>query len=106
MSNYATKSDLENAADLDASDFAKKIDLVNLKSDVDKLDIDKLKNVLSNLSNLKNKVDKLVPAPADSSKLSNVVKNDVVKKNEYDEFVKKVNNIKTTNSSDLVKKWL
>ena len=106
MSNYATKSDLENAADLDASDFAKKIDLVNLKSDVDKLDIDKLKNVLSNLSNLKNKVDKLVPVPADSSKLSNVVKNDVVKKNEYDEFVKKVNNIKTTNSSDLVKKWL
>ena len=104
MSNYATKSDLENAADLDASDFAKKIDLVNLKSDVDKLDIDKLKNVLSNLSNLKNKVDKLVPVPVDSSKLSNVVKNDVVKKNEYDEFVKKVNNIKTTNSSDLVKK--
>ena len=106
MSNYATKLDLENATDLDPSGFAKKIDLVNLKSDVDKLDIDKLKNVLSNLSNLKNKVDKLVPVPVDSSKLSNVVKNDVVKKNEYDEFVKKVNNIKTTNSSDLVKKWL
>ena len=106
MSNYATKLDLENATDLDASGFAKKIDLVNLKSDVDKLDIDKLKNVLSNLSNLKNKVDKLVPVPVDSSKLSNVVKNDVVKKNEYDEFVKKVNNIKTTNSSDLIKKWL
>ena len=74
MSNYATKADFENATDLDASDFAKKIDLVDLKSDVDKLDIDKMKNVLSNLSNLKNKVDKLVPVPVDSSKLSNVVK--------------------------------
>ena len=39
-------------------DFAKKTkDLTNLKSDVDKLDIDKLKNVLSNLSNLKGKVN-------------------------------------------------
>ena len=40
-------------------DFANKTDLVTLKSDVDKLDIDKLKNVPFNLSNLKNKVDKL-----------------------------------------------
>ena len=50
-----------------------------------KLDIDKLKNVPSNLHNLKTKVDKLnvdklVPAPVDSSKLSDVVKNNVVKK--------------------------
>ena len=37
----------------------KKINLANLKSDVDKLDIDKLKNVPTNLSNLKTKVDKL-----------------------------------------------
>ena len=40
-------------------DFAKKTDLANLKSGVDKLDIDKLKNVPSNLSYLKNKVGKL-----------------------------------------------
>ena len=58
------------------------------KSNVDKLDIDKLKNVPSNLSNLKSKVDnldvdKLVPVPVDLSKLSDVVKNDV-KKTEYD----------------------
>ena len=43
LSNYATKIDLENATVVDTSPFAKKIDLVNLKSDVDKLDIDKLK---------------------------------------------------------------
>ena len=49
-------------------DFAKKTDLSNLESDLDKLDIDKFKNIPSNLSNLKSKVDKidadkLVPIP-------------------------------------------
>ena len=53
--------------------------LKRLKSNVDKVDIDKLKNVQTNLSNLKSKVDKLdfdklVPVPVDLSKLSNVVK--------------------------------
>ena len=56
-----------------------KDDLANLKSDIDKLDIDKLKNVPSNLSNLKSKVDKLdidklVLVPVDLSKLSDIVK--------------------------------
>ena len=51
--------DLKNATGVDTSDFAKKTDLANLKSDVDKLDIDKLKNLPSGLSNLKSKVDKL-----------------------------------------------
>ena len=37
-------------------------------------------NVPTNLSNFKSKVDKLVPAPADLSKLSDVVKSDVLKK--------------------------
>ena len=60
-------------------------DLPNLKSDVDKLDIHKLKNVPTNLSNLKTKIykldiDKLVPAHVDLSKLSGVVKNDLFKK--------------------------
>ena len=91
-----------------SSDFAKKTDLVNLKSDVDKLDIDKVKNVPTDLSNLKSKVDKLEigkleTTPVDLSKLSNVVKNDVVRKTEYNELVKKVNNINTTDTSDLVK---
>ena len=77
--NYATKADLKNKAGVDTSNFAKTTDLTNLKSDVDELDIDKLKNVPSNLSNLKSKVDKidigkLETTPVDLSKLSNVVK--------------------------------
>ena len=59
LSNYATKADLKNATGVDTSKFAKKFDLTNLQYDVDKLDIDKLKYVLSNLINLKTKVDEL-----------------------------------------------
>ena len=60
MPNYAPKTDLKKTAGVDTSDFAKKIvDLANLKSDVGKLDIDKLKIVATNLNNLKIKVDKL-----------------------------------------------
>ena len=59
LSIYATKTDLKNAAGVYTSKTDEKIDLVNLKSDVDKLDVDKLKNVPTNLSNLKTKVDKL-----------------------------------------------
>ena len=74
LSNYATKADLKNASGVDTSKFAKKVDLVNLISNVDKLDINKLKNVLTSLSNLKTKiyesdVDKVVPVPPDLSKL-------------------------------------
>ena len=80
----ARNTDLKNETRVDISNFAKKADLANLKSDVDKLGIDKLKNVPTNLSNLKSKVDnldvdKLVPVPVDLSKLSDVVKNDVIK---------------------------
>ena len=58
------------------------------------MDIDKSKNVTSNLSNLKSQVDKLnvdklLPVPVDLSKLSDVVKNDVVKKNVYKVKIKK-----------------
>ena len=59
MSNYGTKTELKNATAVDTSSFAKKVDLANLKSDVDKLDIDKLKHIPTNLGNLKNKADKL-----------------------------------------------
>ena len=52
LSNYATKADLKNAIGIDYSDFAKKTDLANLKSD--KLDIDQSKNVPSGLRNWKN----------------------------------------------------
>ena len=44
LSNYAAKADLKNATGIDTSKLAKKVNLANLKSDVDKLDIDKLKN--------------------------------------------------------------
>ena len=57
------------------------------KPDVDKLDIDKLKNVSTNLSNLKSNVDKL-DVPVDLSKLRDVVKNDVVKKDVYNAKIK------------------
>ena len=58
LSNYATKIDMKNATGVHTLPFAKKTDLVNLKSDIDKLDIDKLKNVSTDLNNLKSKVDK------------------------------------------------
>ena len=79
LSNYATETDLKNATGVNTSSFAKKTDLANLKSDVDILDIDKLKNIPTSLSNLKSKVDKLdvdeiVPVPVDLDKLSDVVK--------------------------------
>ena len=69
-----------------------------------------MKNVPTNLRNLKSKVDKLdigklETTPVDLRKLSNVVKNDVVKKTEYNELVKKVNNISTTDTSNLVKNF-
>ena len=48
LSNYGTKANLKKETGFDISKFAKKIELANLKSDIDKLDIDKLKNVLVN----------------------------------------------------------
>ena len=85
ISYYATKTDLKNATGLDTSDFAKSTDLANSKYHVHKLDIDKLKSVLSNLSNLKNKTDKLGVGKLETtlvylSKLSDTVKNEAVKK--------------------------
>ena len=53
LSHYATKADLKNATGVDTSNFARKTDLASLKLDVDELDVGKLKNVSSNLSNLK-----------------------------------------------------
>ena len=96
LRNYATKTEVKNATGIDTSSFTKKVDSAGLKSNADNLDIDKLKNVPYNLSNLKSKVDKLhvdklLPAPADLSKVSDAVKNDVVKK---DVFNVKIKNIK------------
>ena len=79
LSNYATKADIKNISHVDTSSFALKTNLANLKTEVDKLDI-----------------DKLVPVPVDLSKLSDVVKNDVAKKDLYNKFVAKVDNINTS----------
>ena len=81
LSNYATKADIKNISHVDTSSFASKTNLPSLKTEVD---IDKLD------------IDKLVPVPTDLSKLSNVVKNDVVKKDVYDKLVTKVNAIDTS----------
>ena len=72
-------SDLKNVTHVDTPCFALKTDLAGLKTEVDKLDI-----------------DKLVPVPVDLSKLSDAVKNDIVKKAVYDKLVAKVNNIDTS----------
>ena len=74
LSNYATKADVKNISHVDTSSFALKTNLANLKTEVDKLDI-----------------DKLVPIPLDLSKLSDVAKIDV-----YNKLVTTVNNIDTS----------
>ena len=66
LSNYATKDDVKNITHVDISSYATKTNLASLKTEVDKIDTDKLKTV-----------------PADLAKLSNVVKNDIVKKIDY-----------------------
>ena len=85
LSNYATESDIKNISHVDTSSCASKSNLSGLKTEVDKLDIAKLKSLPNNLSNLKNKVnkldvDKLVPFPVNLSKLRNVVKYEFVKR--------------------------
>ena len=79
LSNYAAKTDIKNISHVDISSFALKSNLANLKTEVDKLDI-----------------EKLVPIPVDLSKLSDVVKNYVVKKTAYNKLVAKVDNIDTS----------
>ena len=73
MSNYATKTDLKNVTHVNTSSFALKTNLANLKTEVDKLD-----------------VDKLAPVRVDLSKLNDVVKNDIAKKTVFDKLVTKV----------------
>ena len=93
------QTDLKNKTHVDTSSFWLKKKLASLKTEVDKLDI-----------------DKLAPGPVDLSKLNDVVKSDVVKKAVYDKLVAKVNNIDTndfvsktknqTDKTELEKKYL
>ena len=79
LSNYAIKADVKNITQVDTSSFALKTNWADLKTEVDKLDI-----------------EKSAPVSVDISKLSDVVKNDVVKKSLYDKLLAKVNNIDTS----------
>ena len=79
LSNYATKTDLKNVSHVNVSSFALKSNLASLKTELDKIDADKLKTV-----------------PVDLAKLSNVVRIDVIKKIEYVKLVAKVNGIDNT----------
>ena len=80
LSNYA-RTDLESVTCIDTLSVALKANLISLKTEVVKLDI-----------------DKLPPVSVDFSKLSDVVEKDVVKETVYDELVVKVNNINTSDS--------
>ena len=93
--NYATKADLKKC--FGTSKCARKVNLANLKSNVDKIDIDKLKNIPNNLSNLKSKmdndkldVDNLVPLPVDLSKLIDIVKSEAVQIDAYNTKIKNI----------------
>ena len=66
LNNYATKDDVKNITHVDVSSYATKTNLPALRTEVDKIDTDKLKTV-----------------PDDLAKLSNVVKNDAVKRTDF-----------------------
>ena len=85
LSNYATKDDVKNITHVDVSSYATKTNLAALKTEVDQIDIDKLKTV-----------------PDDLAKLSNVVKNEVVKKTDFsaDTYVTRTKFSSDTNALD------
>ena len=76
--NFATKTDLINVSLFDTISFALKTNFASLKTEVGKLDI-----------------NKLFPVPFDFSKVSDVVENDVVKKTVHDKFIEEANNTDT-----------
>ena len=85
LSNYSTKDDVKNITHVDVSSYATKTNLAALKAEVDKIDTDKLKTV-----------------PHDLAKLTNVVKNEVVKKTDFsaDSYVTRTKFSTDTNSLD------
>ena len=85
LRNYATEKDVKDITHIDASGFALKTNLAALKTEVDKIDTDKLKTV-----------------PTDLAKLTNVVKNEVVKKTDFNanDYVKRTKFTADTNALD------
>ena len=86
LSNYATKADVKNITHIDISNFPLKTNLANLQTEVDQLDL-----------------DKLVPVLVDLSKLSDVVKNDVIKKTDYNTKITEIK-VKIPDISNLATK--
>ena len=85
LANFATKDDMKNITHVDVSSYASKTNLAVLKTEVDKIDVDKLKTV-----------------PDDLAKLTNVGKNETVKKTDFsaDDYVKKTKFSADTNALD------
>ena len=85
LSNYATKDNVKNITHVDVSSYASNTNLAALKTQVDKIDVDKLKTV-----------------PDDLAELTNVVKNESAKKNDFsgDNYVKKTKFSADTNALD------
>ena len=84
LTNYATKTDFKNITHVDVSSFASKTNLATLKTEVNKIDVDKLKT-----------------APVDLAILTNAVENDLVKKTDYNTKVTTIE----TQYHDLLKIW-
>ena len=85
LTNYATKTDLKNITHVDVSSFASKTNLAALKTEVDKIDVDKLKTT-----------------PIDWDRLSNLVKNNVVKKTDYNTKVTSIEAQRAGLTKDIV----
>ena len=98
LSNYATKKELHHPAGVGISDLAAKKDFIALKAEIDKLDINKLNDVPTNLTNLKTKVDdldfvQLKTVAVDLKMLSDAVDNEVVKNTKFSTLNTEVNNL-------------
>ena len=98
LTNYVTKKELEHAKGIDTSDLAAKKNFVTLKSELDKLGVNKFVNIPASLNNLKTKVlvldvAKLKIVPKDLKILSDVVDNQVIKNTKFNTLKMKVNKI-------------
>ena len=110
LSNYANKKELDHGKEVDKSDLAAKKDFITVKPEVDKLDINKLINVATNLNNLQKKnendldVGKSKAVTVDLKKLSDVVDNAVIKNTKFNTLKAKVNNLenKIPNTTTLI----
>ena len=93
LSNYATKSDLKRAQDIDTSECNKKLDLASLKSNFDKLDITKLKRFTTYLRKLSNILENIAFQKQWLKKVNTIGATDVVKLNKKTEYNTRIEEI-------------